>query len=102
GAEVALLEGAEVGRDGLLVGGGGVQQYLGLEIAEVEDVAVLLEAAAAPAGDADGTRRGNLAVGFRVQLQGQAARLFGHRQSSALGKPASMRSLKPCLSGRVS
>src|SRR5262245_16427015 len=76
GAEVALLEGAELRGDRLLVCRGGMQQHLSLEAAEIEDVAVLLEAATAPAGNADRSGRGDLAIDLRVQFHHQSPRLF--------------------------
>src|SRR5262249_49611664 len=71
--QVVLLERAEVGRDWLFVRRGGGQQDVGFEIAQEEDVAIFLEAAAAAAGHAHGTRGGNGLIDFPIDFQDLAA-----------------------------
>src|SRR5262249_15497175 len=52
-AEIFLLKRAEIGRYGTLIRRGAGQKHVRLQVGEKENVAILLEAAAAAAGQAD-------------------------------------------------
>jgi hypothetical protein len=78
GAEVVLLERAEVRRHGPLIRRGAGQKNFRLQVADEQDVAILLETAATAAGDADRTGSGDGAIDLGVKVQYLTADLFGH------------------------
>src|SRR5207247_1905149 len=89
--QVFLLERAEVGRHRLLVRRGGSKEHAGFQVADEQDVAVLLEPATAAAGDADRAGGGDLAIDSLVEFQNMAAEFCGHwsisRTRTCTGSP---------------
>src|SRR5207248_2477743 len=78
GTEVVLLERAKLGRHGPLVGRRGGEEDFRFQVAQEQDVAVLLEPAAAAAGDAHRACVPNLAVHVAVEFLDAAVQFAGH------------------------
>lgn len=69
GAEVLLLERAEVGGDRRFIWRRSAQEHVGFKIADEQRMAVLLEPAAAAAGHAHGAGGGDLAIGLGIDAE---------------------------------
>jgi hypothetical protein len=77
-AKVAFLKRTEVGRHRLVVRGGAGQKNFGLQIAQEQDMAILLETATSATRDADGAGGGDGLIHLLIKLQYLATRFFRH------------------------